>query len=190
MENSGARNIGKRMGAVLVPGLLAACGQSEAPDDGPSHAPEIVRVKTAAQALEGAHVPTIDPGTLNGAEIRKVIGDQPHCTFRYTSTGNPVVVAGMDQGGSPTTGVVKVNGSLVALKPDPAATPGKAGGFVLMADPLRLSVQPYSQAAASSKADEGQVEADMVFEVGQQLKVGYGGYLECRAAAAAPAGVQ
>jgi hypothetical protein len=190
MEGLTSRKILKLMGAVLGLGLLAGCGQSEAPDDASPHAPEIVRVKTAAQALEGAHVPTLDPSTMNGAEIRKVIGARPHCTFRYTSTGKPIVVVGMDQGDSPTTGVVKLNGSLVALKTDPAAPPNGAGGFVLVADPVRLSVQPDPRATASVKPDEGRFEAEMVFEVGQQLKVGYGGYLECRTALPAPASVQ
>ncbi len=38
------------IGLVIGVGLLAGCGQSPKPDDAPSPAPEIARVKTAAQA--------------------------------------------------------------------------------------------------------------------------------------------
>lgn len=189
MKNFASRKILKLTGLAL--GLfLAACSENQPPDDAPSHEPEIVRVKTAAQALEGAHVTTLDPSTMNGAEIRKVTETGRHCIFRYTSTGKPVAVVGLDQSDSPSTGVVKLNGSLVPLEPDAAATRDRAHGFVLVADPVRLNVQPSHQATASEKPDEGRVEAEMVFEVGQELKVGYGGYLECTSAAAAPASVQ
>lgn len=190
MEGLSSGKIVKLISAFLGLGFLAACGQSEAPDDASSHAPEIVRVKTAAQALEGAQVPTLDPSTMNGAEIRKVIGIGRHCIFRYTSTGKPVAVVGLDQSGNPATGVMKLNGSLVPLEPDTAATRNRADGLVLIADPVRLSVQPIQQAAASADPDQDQVEAEMVFEVGQELTVGYGGYLECSAAPTATASVQ
>lgn len=190
MEGFSSGRILKRMVEVFSFGLLAACGQNEAPDDAPSHAPEIVHVKTAPQALEGAHLTTLDPSTMNGAEIRKVIETGRHCTFRYTSTGKPVVVIGIEQGGAPMAGVVKLNGSLVALKPDTSAPHNKTGGFVLVADPVRVSMQPDPQATASTKPQDGRVEAEMVFEVGQDLKVGYGGYLECRSTPAAPSSAQ
>lgn len=166
-------------GPALAAGLLAGCGQNEAPDDAAAQAPAIERVKTAAQALVGANIPTLDPATMNDAEIRKVIGDRPRCTFRYTSSGKPVLVAGLGPGGSPEIGVAKLNGNLVSVAPDDAATGFGSGGFVLVADPVRLRVRPISQAAASAAPGGSRVEADMMFEVGQALKVGYGGYLEC-----------
>lgn len=174
-------------GLVFSFGLLTACSQSPQPDDAPSQPPEIARVTTAAQALEGAHIPTLDPSTMNGAEIRKVVESSQHCTFRYTSTGKPVVIAGVDQNGSTVNGVVKLNGSIIALQPDSGAPGSGSGGFALAADPVHLRVQSDPQAAASAKSGQGQVAAEMVFEIGQQLKVGYSGYLDCRAARAAPA---
>lgn len=174
-------------GPVVAIGVLTGCSESGAPDDAPSNAPEIATVKTAAQALEGAHVPTLDPGTLNDAQIGKVIGTRPRCTFRYTSSGRPVLVAGLKPDGSPELGLIKLNGSLVPLQPGGAATEIAPGGFLLVAEPVRLSVQPQPEAATSALAGGQRVEAEMVFEVGQDLRVGYGGYLDCGPASAAHA---
>ena len=169
------------IGLVIGVGLLAGCGQSPKPDDAPSPAPETARVKTAAQALEGLHISTLDPSTMNDAEIRRVVESSRHCTFRYTSTGKPVVVAGVDQNGNPVTGVIKLSGGIIALQPDSGAAGKGSGGFALAADPVHVRLQLDPQAAASAKSGKDQVEADMIFEVGQQLKVGYSGYLDCKA---------
>lgn len=165
--------------------LLAGCGQSPAPDDAAAPAPETVRVESAAQALAGAHIRTLDPATLQDAEIQKVVGARSHCTFRYTTAGKPVVVVGVDAGGIPEVGIVKLNGKLVPLEPDRAATDLKPGGFALAADRVRVRVQPDQPVNASDASQR--VEADMLFEVGQELKVGYGGYLACKPTAPAPA---
>lgn len=174
-----------RLALAVSAALLAACGQNPAPDDAPAPAPEIVRVEPPAQALAGAHIPTLDPATVQDAEILKVVGARPHCTFRYTSAGKPVVVVGLGADGSTEVGVAKLNGKLVALEPDRAATGLKPGGFALAADRLRLRVQP-DQAVNVSGASQ-RVEAEMLFEVGQELKVGYGGYVACKPGAPAPA---
>lgn len=180
----------KLVGALLVLALASACGQSEAPGDAASHAPDIVRVKAADQALEGAQVSTLDPATMHDAEIRQVVGAGAHCTFRYTSSGKPVVVVALDPGGRPATGVIKLNGSLVALKAEQAPAVLNPGEFALVAQPLRVRLHADPQAAAAARPAGSRVEAAMVFEVGQQLKVGYGGYLECRSAPPAPAASQ
>lgn len=170
--------------AACACALSGACSQNEAPDDGTSPAPAIVRMETAEQALEGVHVPTLDPQTMNDAEIRKLIGTGPHCIFRYTSTGKPVAVVGSNPGGRPASGGVKLNGVLVPLDADPGAASDIARGVVLLSNPVRLSIQPDPQSSASPKPNAGLVEAEMTFEVGQQLKVGYAGFLECGAAPA------
>lgn len=174
--------------AAALAALLAACGQNAAPDDAPAPPPEIVRVEPAAQALAGAHVRTLDPATMNDAEVMKVVGPRPHCTFRYTGSGKPVLVAGLDAGGSPELGVVKLNGKLLSLQPDRAATGLKPGGFVLAADPVRLRVQP-DRPVKPGQAGE-RTEAELLFEVGQELKVGYGGYFECGPGAPGPAALR
>lgn len=175
--------------ALFAATLLASCGQNQAPDDAPAPPPEIVRVEPAAQALAGAHVRTLDPATMSDAEILKVLGPRPHCTFRYTGSGKPVLVAGLDAGGSADVGVVKLNGKLVSLQPDRAAAGLKPGGFVLAADPVRLRVQPDRPVNSSGQAGE-RTEAELLFEVGRELKVGYAGYLECRPGAPAPAALR
>lgn len=171
----------------LAFGLLAGCGQSEAPDDGPTPAPPVVRVVPADQALAGAEIRKLDLATLNRAEIVEVIGDRPQCIFRYTSSGKPVLAAALGPVGGPAAGVVKLNGNLVPLQPDPGATIPKHGGFTLLANPLRIQVQrANSNPAGLPQPGGGQVEADMVFQVGEALTVGYGGYLECRKQAPGP----
>ena len=180
-----------RVGWPTVPALcvglfVAACGQSDAPDDAPALPTEVAGVKTAAGALEGANVPTLDPGTLNDAEIRKVVGERPRCTFRYTSSGRPVLVAGRNPDGTFGAGLMKLNGHLVSLEPAPTVETSGSGGFVLGAPPLRLSVKRLDDAPA----EQQQAPADMVFEVGQRLKVGYGGFIACGSAPPRPAAKQ
>lgn len=172
--------------AALVAGSLAGCGQNEAPDDGPAPAPPVVRVLPAQQAIAGAEVRKLDPASLNRAEIVEVVGNGPQCIFRYTRAGKPVVVAALGTGGSPQAGVVKLNGHLVPLRADTPA--GEAGPvrLALVADPVRIEIQPVQAGGDLPQPGGSQVEADLVFQVGQSLTVGYGGYLECRQQAPGP----
>jgi hypothetical protein len=180
----GADRTGRWRLPALATALLIGCAESGAPDDARPHSPEPATVAAAAEALAGAHVPALDPASLNDAEIRKVIGSRPHCLFRYTSSGRPVAVAASIPDGSLDVGVVKLNGRLVPLKAD-HGVPGLRGSFVLVSDPVRVTVQPYLPAPA--EPGEAPVDAQMVFEVGQALRVGYAGYAECRPAPAAAA---
>lgn len=186
MNECACRTSLRLVGLVFALAGLAGCSQSEAPDDAPSQAPEIASVKTAEQAVEGAHLPTLDAGTLNDAEIGKVIPSRPRrCTFRYTNSGRPVFVASLSPDGNLEQGLVKLNGSLVPLEPGGAAIASTAGGFLLMSGPVRVSVQLNKEASLATAAGQ-RVEADMVLEVDKKLRVGYGGYLNC-AATSAPA---
>lgn len=159
---------------ALVACLVTGCSGSAASDDAQAPAPEAATVKAAAQALAGAQVPTLDPAVLNDAEIDKVIGEGPRCTFHYTSSGPAVLAASLAPGGAPTAGVVKLNGSLVPLQRGPGST-AEARSFILAAAPLRLSVQWWRDAPTPGR----RVPADLVFDVERQLKVGYGGFLAC-----------
>lgn len=188
MRHSASHANLRRFVAVAGFGLLGACSQSEVPDDAPPQAPPIVRVSTAEQALQGANLPTVDPSTMNDAEIRKIIGSRAYCAFRYTSTGKPVAVVGLDQGGRLELGVLKLDGSLVTLAPDPDAASRRTGDFALAAGPVRLGIHADPQELSSARQAAGQVEADMRFEIGEELDVGYRGYLECVKTAPAPAG--
>lgn len=161
--------------AMLVAlGALAACGEEAAPDDvtDPVHAPGIVRVVPAAEAIRGAHIPTLDPATMVDAEIGKVLGQGPRCEFRYTSEARPVLAASAAAGGEAPAGVVKLNGHLVPLQRE--AAEGKS--IMLRSGEVRLTVTPDGGAPVD---DARQREANATFEIGSKLRVGYRGYYRC-----------
>ncbi|MCJ8519762.1 hypothetical protein ABID21_002503 [Pseudorhizobium tarimense] len=153
---------------VAAPAVLAGCGENAAPDDmvNPPRAEEVAPIVPASEAVSGADVPTLDPATMVDAEIAKVLGGPPGCTFRYTSAGNPVLALGAGDG--PITGAMKLAGKMIRL----SATVAE-GGVRAEDPPVRISVNPEGDPRG------GSVEAEMVFEIGDQLRVGYGGYLQC-----------
>lgn len=161
--------------AMLVAlGALAACGEEAAPDDvtDPVHAPEVARVAPASEAVGGANIATLDPATMVDAEISKVLGPGARCEFRYTSEGRPVLAASASAGGEAPAGVVKLNGRLVALQREGA----DAQSVVLRSDEVRLTVTPDGGAPLD---DARRREANAIFEVGNNLRVGYRGYYRC-----------
>ena len=174
MEVLSSRTAGWRP-CLLALGVLASCGESSAPDDDLTaiRPPEIVRIVPASEALAGAHVPTLDPATMNDAEIEKALGAGPHCEFRYTSEGNSVLAweASRTSAGK---GVVKLNGHLVMLRSAAASEE-----VVLAAEQVRLSVARDGEDRDEGFPNERQGDATAVFEVEGKLKVGYSGYYEC-----------
>lgn len=153
--------------------LLSACGDpapgegmAKAPMSNPS--PEIV---SAREAVNTPDIPTIDPQTLDAAEIGKVLAAGRVCSFAYTAESPPVVALRMasDETGQ---GVVKIHGRLVQL----VASRAESGSFLLKADGMRLGIDLPS-------ADEGRGgeprEADLHFELEQGLRVGYHGWYRC-----------
>ena len=190
MKSFDFRNVHKALvtGVGLV--FLVGCGQDGTPDDATSSDPALVRVQTAAQVLEGAHLPGLHPAPLNGSEILKVAGDRRLCTFNYTRSGGPVVAIGLGQAGAPEIAVVKLNGSLVSLEPDLTIVGLRPGAFVLTAAPIRLSVVAEPRNAVAAQAPERQVDAEMVFEVDPERSIGYAGYPSCSMARPARAAVR
>ena len=167
---------------AFILALLAGCGQSDAPDDDIAavRAPEIVRILPVEEVLAGAHIPTLDPAAMNDAEIRNAIGAGLRCEFRYTSTGKPVLAARIRPEGGMDGGIVKLNGSLVLL--ERASVDGDIGrdaDFFLAADPIRMAVSPVRGEEVEDRDGVLHLEANMMFEVGQSLRVGYRGYLDC-----------
>lgn len=157
--------------------FFAGCGESRAPDDkvnSPQPAAE-VRIVPAGEALAGAQIATVDPATLHGAEIKRALEGDAGCIFRYTSTGKPVVAMRGDAGAAPK-GVVKLNGKLVLLEAGGAAAAQRGEGLRLGANRVRVAITPDSR--STSRGAEPQ-EANMIFEVGEELRVGYRGYLQC-----------
>lgn len=170
-----ARRRGRaRMLLLLAMAALPGCDGSDAFDDDVrvERPPQIARILPADQAIAGAHIPTLDPHTLKDAEIRLAIGPGPLCSFHYTRAGPPVLaVRGPSEGGP---GVLKVNGNLVVLQPE-AAAPESGERMRLAAAPMRVTLAPAGKAASGAWR-----EADMVFEIGDALRVGYRGHVACR----------
>jgi hypothetical protein len=106
---------------------------------------------------------------MNDAEILKALGEGPHCVFRYTSTGKPVLAVKASPNGA-AQGVVKLNGHPVVLQPAPAEN-----AIVLAADRLRMAITPDP----GDEAEGSQTEATSIFEIGNDLRAGYRGYYDC-----------
>lgn len=162
--------------------VLAACSESQRPDDelNPVKGTEIPRITPPKEALAGAHVPTLDPATMHEAEIGKVLEAGPRCDFRYTSTGKPVLAISMPPEGPASRAVVKLNGHLIVLEPAPNAAGGEGIKLISMvADPVRMTLMPDQRERTGGRDTVRRREADAVFEVGQSLRVGYRGYLDC-----------
>lgn len=167
---------------AVVIGLLAGCDQAEAPDDATDHPrqPEVARMMPAKDALAGAHIPTLDPATMVEAEIRAAIGAGPRCEFRYTSAGKPILAVSEAPDGSAAAGIVKLNGKMVALTLASTERIGdRAESIQLVAEPVRMTVTPDRGARAEAHLGAQRRVANVVFEVGQELKVGYRGYWDC-----------
>jgi hypothetical protein len=166
--------IGAAAAALALALALGACDGSAAPDD----MVEAERPHSAAtilppdQALSNVVLPELDPKTMNDAEIRLALGAGPVCIFRYTEAGAPVlaVARGPDARG---TAIVKLNGHLVRLDAAEAAP----GWNRLQAGQVGLSLTPPLPEGEAARR-----EADLVFEVGDALRIGYHGFLDCAAA--------
>ena len=161
--------------ASALGGLVAL----DLPDDelDPVRAPVVAEVVSAQEALQGAHIPTLDPHTMNDAEISKALGRGPYCAFRYTSAGKPVLaIKPQDAARSQAAGVVKLNGQLVALHSQ--ASPG---ALVLTADNVQLRMTFADRQEGGEPQSEQMRTAELLFQVDQRLRVGYRGYYVCAA---------
>lgn len=167
---------GHRLVWTLAAGVLAACGERERPDDDLAaiHAPEVARLVSANEALAGANIPVLDPATMNDAEIRRVLGSGPHCSFRYTAEGKPVLAVLWKESGAAADGTVKLNGDLVALTGTAAE-----GKLTLTAGAVQMTLTPDAPLGSPPARGDERREADLEFAVGDKLRVGYRGYYAC-----------
>lgn len=167
---------------VLVFGLLAGCAENDAPDDDLKaiRPPEIARIVPAGEALVGAHVPTLDPSTMNDAEIAKSLAKGPRCDFRYTTAGAPVLAVRTEPTGAALSAIVKLNGQLVPLEPAHEESAKAPADQLLMAsEPVRIMIQPDAARMRMGRNGAERREANMIFEVGERLRAEYRGYLDC-----------
>lgn len=161
--------------------LLAACNMASSPavenattgmkDSG-------AQVVPAQQAVLQADLPGTDLDPMNEAEFAKVVEPGPYCSFAYTTSGNPVLVATPTPHGS-VRGVIKLHGDLVEVTARNAMDlAGLARGTMLQADGIGIAVQPREKA---DRLDNGVTrrEADLLFRLKQGLEVGYGGFYTC-----------
>lgn len=155
---------------LLAVALQAGCSDADMPDDElhPVANEPPATVLPAREALSGADIPTIDPHTMDDAEIGAVVDAADLCQFRYTSSSKPVLAFGNAEG---AVGVVKLNGHLVALE----ATDSE-DAIVLIDDPVRLTLTPHE---GSNPAFTDLREATLIFEIGDRLRAGYRGYYGC-----------
>lgn len=171
----------KHVVPLLALAAVTACNEMPGADDAlrAIRPPEIARMAPAEEAIAGAYVPTLDPMTMNSAEIEKILGPVAHCEFRYTSA-SPPVLAVTAAPARPLLAVVKLNGHLVVLEPEHASVT-EPRAVKLAAEPVRITVEPDPSRPADGTRRS---EAAMVFEVDRQLHVGYRGYYSCTPAPA------
>lgn len=176
LHRSGPRSLAWKLLLPLAALLLTACGDP-APGEGVKEPlmsgppPEVVG---AREAVNMPDIPTIDPQTLDAAEIDKVLGAGPRCIFAYTAESPPVVALQVT-GDNAGQGVVKIHGRLVKL----AALRAETGGFALKGDGMSIHIDPA--ATADDPRPTELREADMLFELEQGLRVGYRGWYRCTA---------
>lgn len=161
--------------AIFVLAAAAGCGGGLPADElTPIRAPQVPRVVAAQEALDTAEVATLDPHTMNNAEIGKVLGEGPFCAFRYVSYGKPVLAWKRQPGESGAAAVVKLNGLLVRLLSETSQDPDE-----FAADAVRLRLKPSATSAAEHGNAARPQETQLVFEIDRELRVGYGGYSDC-----------
>jgi hypothetical protein len=158
--------------AIISVGL-PACSRSDVPDDmiDPALGFQQPRVIPATEMLPDANIPALDPHTMADAHIEEVIGAGPRCTFHYTSTGDPVLGISQSPILGATAGVVMLNGDLIPLE----AGVSQDGAIVALgADPIRFTIFPVEASEVNGKE-----QARLIFEIVDQLRVGYRGYYGC-----------
>ena len=125
------------------------------------------------QAIQSAEIAGTDLGSMNDAEVRKVIDPGPHCSFSYVEDGQPVLVI-TAAGAGPARAYTKLHGRLVEL-PAASAAPLPGGG-VFRAGGMQVALAPHE----GNRAEPGRlVEADLLFQLQQGLRVGYTGFYRC-----------
>jgi Domain of unknown function (DUF305) len=133
-----------------------------------------------SEAISATVIATLDPEDLAGAEVETVLPAGPGCRFHRTAESGPILAVRLPGGDAGAEGVMKLNGKLVALRSDPAATAeALLAGPTMVADGIRMTVSPVPDTEPETQDGGSRIEADLVFELEQGLTVGYRGFYYC-----------
>lgn len=161
---------------------LTGCGD-RAPGEGMEKSlverpmPEVV---PGPVAVGTSDITTLDPATMNQAEIGKVVPSGPHCAFVYTAASPPVLVGGAKAKNASITGVVKLHGRLVELTVQHAGTIDElSAGATFTAQGITLTVTPDREEGSEADENQRRWPANLLFELDQGLRVGYHGWYTC-----------
>jgi hypothetical protein len=142
---------------------------------------EVPEVMSLSEALNQTVIATLDPEPMTEAEADEVLPPAPGCHFSRVASADPILVARApaDSDARPG-GVMKLNGELVPLEAE------QDGGFealltgpTMVAEGVRMAVEPVPDAEAEVTVGMRRWEADLVFELEQGLTVGYRGFYFC-----------
>lgn len=167
-----------RLATVVLPIALTACSNDMRPGDQMNFVatPIIIpRVVSAHEALDGAHIPEIDPAMMTELEIARALGTTAFCSFRYVSAGTPVLAVAPQASDGSADGVVKLNGLLVLLERE-----ANEHSLALAAERVHLYMTFEDSQTTTPPAGARPREAKLIFEIGRRLRVGYLGYYSCR----------
>ena len=167
--------------AMLIAAVLTGCADP-APGEGmenPMMQKPLPELASAQDAVSSPDIPTIDPQTLQTAEIVKVLGNVPQCAFRYTAESPPILAIGDSDQGVGSQAVTKIHGRLVQLSSDRKPSyESLQEGLSFTADGMTMRmVSDEPEKVKSGK----QVTAELHFSLQQGLNVGYLGWYECDA---------
>lgn len=170
----------KRLTPIYGALLLTACGDP-APGEGidfPKAMEPAPQIVSASEALNSANIPEVDLGTMDEAEIAKVIPPGPYCSFAYLKASPPVLAAAISGNGT-AVGVIKIHGRLVKVTAQEVRVEELADGAVFVTKGVRLEVTPDLNQDSTLDDGKRRWPADLIFELEQGLHVGYHGWYSC-----------
>jgi hypothetical protein len=132
---------------------------------------------SAAEAIHTANVATTDLEEMDSAEVRKALGDGPHCRFHYSRWAGPVLAANLPGAGNATAiAVVKLHGRLTLL--DVIADAGEGASLKIQADGITLRIAtPRYPRAADDEMPLADATAELRLDGGPEI--GYAGFFGC-----------
>ena len=138
--------------------------------------PEVV---PAEEALGSPNLSTLDPTTMDEAEIAQVFPAGQQCGFSYTQAGSPILAVAFSGAGVPASGVVKIHGRLVEVRAGRVDDmEALINGARFAANGMQLRLAPVSSDFEEQNGS-AVAAAELHFALEQGLEVGYRGWLTC-----------